>query len=126
MTQAQVAALMAGTRHQAYVSEAERGLGGQAVIRRVHAAIVAAERAVPPAKRFKAKQMKLPLDPTDVTRKLAGELPESPQREAYFAAMAERITGLYDEGRFEEGDLLLAFLPDATVTKLLDEYFWED
>lgn len=53
-------------------------------------------------------------------------LPDSPQKSALLAAMTDRITDLYNNVRFEHGDVLLEFLPNDYARQLLDWYFDDD
>lgn len=51
------------------------------------------------------------------------ELPDGTQKDALQMAMRDRIITLYNECRFEEGDAILEFLPNAFARKLLDWCF---
>jgi hypothetical protein len=50
-------------------------------------------------------------------------LPNSPQKLALLEAMTDRITDLYNNVRFEHGDVLLEFLPNGYAQELLHWYF---
>jgi transcriptional regulator with XRE-family HTH domain len=123
----QAVAIAAGLRWPAVVSNLElRKLNGMqsgpVVERKIRAAIVRAERAAGRGTRRPWRQAR-PVDPAEATRALAAAVPASPERDALFKAMEERIIALWDQHRFEEGDYILEFLPDAIVTRILDEYF---
>jgi hypothetical protein len=65
----------------------------------------------------------------DRVRKLGdlfSALPACPEKEALWAAMADRIIDLFNESKFEEGDAVLEFLPNDYARQLLDWYFDDD
>ena len=53
-------------------------------------------------------------------------LPACPEVEEFKKIVWARITELYDEFKFAEGDVLLEFLPQTEAKALLDEYFGDD
>lgn len=54
------------------------------------------------------------------------DLPEGPAKSALMMGITDRIITLYNEARFEEGDAILEFLPNAYARALLDWYFEDD
>lgn len=50
-------------------------------------------------------------------------LPNGPQKLALLEAITDRITDLYNNVKYEHGDVLLEFLPSAYAKELLDWYF---
>lgn len=53
-------------------------------------------------------------------------LPEDHQKDALLGAMTDRIIDLYNNVKFEQGDILLEFLPNDIAQRFLDWYFDED
>lgn len=53
-------------------------------------------------------------------------LPEGHQKDSLLAAMTDRIIDLYNNMKFEQGDILLEFLPNDYAQRFLDWYFDED
>ncbi len=56
---------------------------------------------------------------------LFSALPEGHQKDALLAAMTDRIIDLYNNVKFEHGDVLLEFLPNDYAERFLDWYFDE-
>ena len=115
LTQCQIAARI-GVRHQATISVAEQG-GGPLHIRRKIVRAFILELCRRRCERQTAARVAR-------NETLLDAIPPSPEREAFRAALLERVAiYIFEEAEPEKGDALLEFVSERNACSLLDELF---
>jgi transcriptional regulator with XRE-family HTH domain len=107
---------------QSSVSCVERGRYDR-VLRPVRIALAREERTVGRGNRWRKPPAPINNSQADWNRRqaLADALPHGAAQEAYFDEMASRVWELWEETKFEEADILIAFVPPARAAFLLKE-----